>query len=153
MSRLGSIQVKGCRVHNLRDVDVEIPHGSFTVVTGVSGSGKSSLAFDTVFAEGRRRYLESLSAYARQFVEQVPRPEVDAIDGLPPTVSIDQRSTRGGVRATVASMAEVLDYMRLLWARCGTRHCRRHRCASARVDRLGRGCRRAVGPAEAITGT
>jgi len=125
MSRLTSIGVRGCHVHNLRGVDVEIPHGSFTVVTGVSGSGKSSLAFDTVFAEGRRRYLESLSAYARQFVEQVPRPEVDAIEGLPPTVSIDQRSTRGGVRATVASMAEVLDYLRLLWARCGTRHCER----------------------------
>ena len=123
--RLAAIEVKGCHVHNLRGVDVTIPHGSFTVVTGVSGSGKSSLAFDTVFAEGRRRYLESLSAYARQFVEQVPRPEVDAIDGLPPTVSIDQRSTRGGVRATVASMAEVLDYLRLLWARCGTRHCER----------------------------
>jgi excinuclease ABC subunit A len=124
-ARLGAIEVKGCHVHNLRGVDVTIPHGSFTVVTGVSGSGKSSLAFDTVFAEGRRRYLESLSAYARQFVEQVPRPDVDAIDGLPPTVSIDQRSTRGGVRATVASMAEVLDYLRLLWARCGTRHCER----------------------------
>jgi len=123
MTRLRSIRVRGCHVHNLRGVDVEIPHGSFTVVTGVSGSGKSSLAFDTVFAEGRRRYLESLSAYARQFVEQVPRPDVDAIEGLPPTVSIDQRSTRGGVRATVASMAEVLDYLRLLWARCGTRHC------------------------------
>ncbi len=124
-ARLAAIEVKGCHVHNLRGVDVTIPHGCFTVVTGVSGSGKSSLAFDTVFAEGRRRYLESLSAYARQFVEQVPRPDVDAIDGLPPTVSIDQRSTRGGTRATVASMAQVLDYLRLLWARCGTRHCER----------------------------
>jgi excinuclease ABC subunit A len=94
-----------------------------TVVTGVSGSGKSSFAFDTVFAEGRRRYLESLSAYARQFVEQVPRPDVDLVEGLPPTISLDQRSTRGGSRQTVASMAEVLDFLRLLWARLGTRHC------------------------------
>ncbi|MCG3133635.1 MAG: UvrABC system protein A [Planctomycetes bacterium] len=125
MERLRSIRVRGCHVHNLRGVDVDVPHGKLTVVTGVSGSGKSSLAFDTVFAEGRRRYLESLSAYARQFVEQVPRPDVDRIDGLPPTVSIDQRTTRGGVRATVASMAEVLEYLRLLWARVGTRHCER----------------------------
>ncbi len=125
MTRLTSIRVQGCHVHNLRGVDAEFPHGRFTVLTGPSGSGKSSLAFDTVFAEGRRRYLESLSAYARQFVEQVPRPDVDAVLGLPPTVSIDQRTTRGGTRATVASMAEVLDFLRLLWARCGTRHCER----------------------------
>jgi excinuclease ABC subunit A len=121
--RLTSIRVRGCRVHNLRGIDVDVPHGKMTVVTGVSGSGKSSLAFDTVFAEGRRRYLESLSAYARQFVEQVPRPDVDLVEGLPPTVSLDQRSTRGGTRQTVASMSEVLDFLRLLWARLGTRHC------------------------------
>ena len=121
--RLTSIRVRGCRVHNLKGIDVEIPHGAMTVVTGVSGSGKSSLAFDTVFAEGRRRYLESLSAYARQFVEEIPRPDVDMVEGLPPTVSLDQRSTRGGTRQTVASMCEVLDFLRLLWARLGTRHC------------------------------
>jgi len=121
--RLTSIRVRGCRVHNLRGVDVDVPHGKMTVVTGVSGSGKSSFAFDTVFAEGRRRYLESLSAYARQFVEQIPRPDVDLVEGLPPTVSLDQRSTRGGSRQTVASMAETLDFLRLLWARLGTRHC------------------------------
>jgi excinuclease ABC subunit A len=121
--RLTAIRVRGCRVHNLRGVDVDVPHGKMTVVTGVSGSGKSSFAFDTVFAEGRRRYLESLSAYARQFVEQVPRPDVDLVEGLPPTVSLDQRSTRGGSRQTVASMAETLDFLRLLWARLGTRHC------------------------------
>ncbi len=121
--RLRQIRVRGCRVHNLRGIDVDVPHGKMTVVTGVSGSGKSSLAFDTVFAEGRRRYLESLSAYARQFVAEVPRPDVDLVEGLPPTVSLDQRSTRGGTRQTVASMAEVLDFLRLLWARLGTRHC------------------------------
>ena len=121
--RLTAIRVRGCRVHNLRGIDVDIPHGKMTVVTGVSGSGKSSFAFDTVFAEGRRRYLESLSAYARQFVEQVPRPDVDLVEGLPPTISLDQRTTRGGSRQTVASMAEVLDFLRLLWARLGTRHC------------------------------
>jgi excinuclease ABC subunit A len=125
VTRLRSIRVEGCHVHNLKGVSVEIPHGKLTVLAGVSGSGKSSLAFDTVFAEGRRRYLESLSAYARQFVEQVPRPDVDRIEGLPPTVSIDQRTTRGGVRQTVASMAEVLEYLRLLWARLGVRHCER----------------------------
>src|SRR5882724_936010 len=121
--RLSAIRVRGCRVHNLRGIDVDVPHGQMTVVTGVSGSGKSSFAFDTVFAEGRRRYLESLSAYARQFVEQIPRPDVDLVEGLPPTVSLDQRSTRGGSRQTVASMAETLDFLRLLWARLGTRHC------------------------------
>jgi excinuclease ABC subunit A len=121
--RLTAIRVRGCRVHNLRGIDADVPHGKMTVVTGVSGSGKSSFAFDTVFAEGRRRYLESLSAYARQFVEQVPRPDVDLVEGLPPTISLDQRTTRGGSRQTVASMAEVLDFLRLLWARLGTRHC------------------------------
>jgi excinuclease ABC subunit A len=121
--RLRAIRVRGSHVHNLKGVGIDVPHGKMTVVTGVSGSGKSSLAFDTVFAEGRRRYLESLSAYARQFVEQVPRPDVDLIEGLPPTVSLDQRTTRGGSRQTVASMAEVLDFLRLLWARLGTRHC------------------------------
>jgi excinuclease ABC subunit A len=121
--RLTAIRTRGCRVHNLKDVNIDVPHGAMTVVTGVSGSGKSSFAFDTIFAEGRRRYLESLSAYARQFVEQMPRPDVDLVEGLPPTVSLDQRSTRGGSRQTVASMAEVLDFLRLLWARLGTRHC------------------------------
>ncbi len=123
MRRLRSIRVRGAEVHNLRGVNVTIRHGEFTVLTGPSGSGKTSLARDTVFAEGRRRYLESLSAYARQFVDQIPRPDVESIEGLPPTIAIDQRTTRGGARATVASMAEVLDYLRILWVRLGTRHC------------------------------
>ncbi len=125
MSRLTEIVVRGAREHNLRGVDVRVPHGTFTVISGVSGSGKTSLARDTIHAEGRRRYLESLSAFARQFVERVPRPDVEEIAGLPPTVAIDQRTTRGGARATVASMSDVLDYLRLLWARLGTRHCER----------------------------
>ena len=125
MSRLGEIVVHGAREHNLHGIDVRVPHGTFTVISGVSGSGKTSLARDTIHAEGRRRYLESLSAFARQFVERVPRPDVEEISGLPPTVAIDQRTTRGGARATVASMSEVLDYLRLLWARLGTRHCER----------------------------
>jgi excinuclease ABC subunit A len=118
-----SIVVRGARVHNLRDADAEIPHGSLTVVTGVSGSGKSSLAFDTIFAEGQRRYIESLSSYARQFLQQMERPDADLIAGLPPTICVDQRTTRAGPRATVATAAEVHDLFRLLWARLGVQHC------------------------------
>ncbi len=121
--RLRSIVVRGARVHNLRDADATIPHGTLTVVTGVSGSGKSSLAFDTLFAEGQRRYIESLSSYARQFLPQMERPDADHIEGLPPTVSVDQRTTRAGPRATVATAAEVHDLLRLLWARLGVQHC------------------------------
>src|SRR5258706_3878927 len=123
--RLRSIVVKGARVHNLRDVDAVLPHGALTVVTGVSGSGKSSLAFDTIFAEGQRRYIESLSSYARQFLQQLERPDADHIEGLAPTVSVDQRTTRAGPRATVATAAEVHDLFRLLWARLGVQHCTR----------------------------
>ena len=123
MTRLHRIGVRGARTHNLRNVDVDVPHGRLTVVTGVSGSGKSSLALHTVHAEGRRRYLDSLSTHARMFVQRVPRPDVDVVDGLPPTAAIDQRTSRGGSRATVASLADILELLRLLWARLGTRHC------------------------------
>ena len=119
----GMIQVRGARVHNLRDVDVDLPRDRLVVLTGVSGSGKSSLAFDTLYAEGQRRYLESLSSYARQFLDQLERPNVDLIGGLPPTVSIDQRSGSASPRSTVATITEIHDYLRLLYARTGTAHC------------------------------
>ncbi|BDI22737.1 excinuclease ABC subunit UvrA [Herbiconiux sp. L3-i23] len=117
------LSVRGARVHNLRDVDLEIPRDSLVVFTGLSGSGKSSLAFDTIFAEGQRRYVESLSAYARQFLGQVDRPDVDFIEGLSPAVSIDQKSTNRNPRSTVGTITEIYDYMRLLWARVGVPHC------------------------------
>ncbi len=117
------ISVQGARVHNLRNVDLAIPRDSMVVFTGLSGSGKSSLAFDTIFAEGQRRYVESLSAYARQFLGQVDRPDVDFIEGLSPAVSIDQKSTNRNPRSTVGTITEIYDYMRLLWARVGIPHC------------------------------
>jgi excinuclease ABC subunit A len=117
------LSVRGARVHNLRDVDLEIPRDALVVFTGLSGSGKSSLAFDTIFAEGQRRYVESLSAYARQFLGQVDRPDVDFIEGLSPAVSIDQKSTNRNPRSTVGTITEIYDYMRLLWARIGIPHC------------------------------
>jgi excinuclease ABC subunit A len=120
---LSKLSVRGARVHNLKDVDLEIPRDSLVVFTGLSGSGKSSLAFDTIFAEGQRRYVESLSAYARQFLGQVDRPDVDFIEGLSPAVSIDQKSTNRNPRSTVGTITEIYDYMRLLWARIGIPHC------------------------------
>ncbi|MGO4190299.1 excinuclease ABC subunit UvrA [Arthrobacter sp. YAF17] len=120
MSRL---VVKGAREHNLRNVDLDLPRDSMIVFTGLSGSGKSSLAFDTIFAEGQRRYVESLSAYARQFLGQVDKPDVDFIEGLSPAVSIDQKSTSKNPRSTVGTITEIYDYMRLLWARVGRPHC------------------------------
>ncbi|WP_409264083.1 excinuclease ABC subunit UvrA [Microbacterium aquimaris] len=118
-----TLRVRGARVHNLKDVDLDIPRDSLVVFTGLSGSGKSSLAFDTIFAEGQRRYVESLSAYARQFLGQVDRPDVDFIEGLSPAVSIDQKSTNRNPRSTVGTITEIHDYMRLLWARIGVPHC------------------------------
>ncbi|MEN9748476.1 MAG: excinuclease subunit UvrA [Actinomycetota bacterium] len=118
-----TLHVKGARVHNLKNLDVEIPRDSLVVFTGLSGSGKSSLAFDTIFAEGQRRYVESLSAYARQFLGQVDRPDVDFIEGLSPAVSIDQKSTNRNPRSTVGTITEIHDYLRLLWARIGVPHC------------------------------
>ncbi|MCZ4066808.1 excinuclease ABC subunit UvrA [Microbacterium sp. H37-C3] len=117
------LSIRGARVHNLKDVDLDIPRDSLVVFTGLSGSGKSSLAFDTIFAEGQRRYVESLSAYARQFLGQVDRPDVDFIEGLSPAVSIDQKSTNRNPRSTVGTITEIHDYMRLLWARIGVPHC------------------------------
>ena len=118
-----AIEVRRARDHNLKDVDVRLPHGRFTAVTGVSGSGKSTLAFDVVFAEGQRRYLESLNAYARQFVQPAARPDVDAVLGIPPTVAIEQRTSRGGARSTVATATEVHHFLRLLFAKLGVQHC------------------------------
>ena len=123
------IIIRGARTHNLKNIDCNIPHGQLTVVSGVSGSGKSSLAFDTVYAEGQRRYVESLSAYARQFLERIEKPDVDLIDGLAPAIAIKQKNSTRNPRSTVATATEIYDYMRLLWARCGTVHCivvRRH---------------------------
>ena len=123
VNSLSKLSVRGARVHNLKNVDLEIPRDSLVVFTGLSGSGKSSLAFDTIFAEGQRRYVESLSAYARQFLGQVDRPDVDFIEGLSPAVSIDQKSTNRNPRSTVGTITEIYDYLRLLWARIGVPHC------------------------------
>ena len=123
------IRVRGARVHNLKGIDVDIPRDRLVVLTGVSGSGKSSLAFDTLYAEGQRRYIESLSSYARQFLDQLERPDVDAIEGLPPTVSVDQNRGTTNPRSTVATITEIHDYLRILFARTGTPHC--PRCGQA----------------------
>src|SRR6202521_2717041 len=119
-----SIHVRGARVHNLKNVTVDVPHNAITVVTGVSGSGKSSLAFDTIYAEGQRRYVESLSAYARQFLERMEKPDVDRIDGIAPAIAIRQKNTVRNPRSTVGTTTEIHDYMRLLFARVGRTFCR-----------------------------
>src|SRR5215831_16474503 len=118
-----NIMVRGARVHNLKNIDLEIPHNTLTVVTGVSGSGKSSLAFDTIYAEGQRRYVESLSAYARQFLERIEKPDADVIDGIAPAVAIRQKNTTRNPRSTVATATEIYDYLRLLFARVGRTYC------------------------------
>ena len=110
------IVIKGARVHNLKNIDIDIPRNQLVVITGLSGSGKSSLAFDTIYAEGQRRYVESLSAYARQFLGQMEKPDVDSIDGLSPAISIDQKTTSKNPRSTVATVTEIYDYFRLLYA-------------------------------------
>src|SRR6476661_6741814 len=126
MARHSQIVVSGAREHNLKDVTVALPRDALVVITGLSGSGKSSLAFDTIYAEGQRRYVESLSAYARQFLGQMDKPDVDSIEGLSPAISIDQKTTSRNPRSTVGTVTEIYDYLRLLWARVGHPHC--HNC-------------------------
>jgi excinuclease ABC subunit A len=121
--RRNAISVRNAREHNLKNIDIAIPHNRFTVITGISGSGKSTIAFDILFAEGQRRYLESLNAYARQFVQPAARPDVDAIFGIPPTVAIEQRTSRGGRKSTVATMTEIYHFLRLLFVKLGVQHC------------------------------
>jgi excinuclease ABC subunit A len=115
----GHIRIRGARQHNLKNLDLDIPRDTLTVITGLSGSGKSSLAFDTIYAEGQRRYVESLSAYARQFLQLMQKPDVDSIEGLSPAISIEQKTTSHNPRSTVGTVTEIHDYMRLLWARVG----------------------------------
>ena len=118
-----NITVRGARQHNLKNIDIEIPRNTLTVITGLSGSGKSSLAFDTIYAEGQRRYVETLSAYARQFLDQMERPDVDSIDGLSPAISIEQKTTSRSPRSTVGTITEIYDYLRLLYSSIGIPHC------------------------------
>ncbi|MBQ4001264.1 MAG: ABC-ATPase UvrA, partial [Lachnospiraceae bacterium] len=117
------IKIRGAREHNLKGVNIDIPRDRLTVMTGLSGSGKSSLAFDTIYAEGQRRYMESLSSYARQFLGQMEKPSVELIEGLPPAISIDQKGSNRNPRSTVGTVTEIYDYLRLLYARIGTPHC------------------------------
>ena len=117
------IRIQGARENNLKNVDLTIPRDKLVVFTGLSGSGKSSLAFDTIYAEGQRRYVESLSSYARQFLGQMDKPDVDAIEGLSPAISLDQKTTSKNPRSTVGTVTEIYDYLRLLWARVGIPHC------------------------------
>ena len=121
------IVIKGARENNLKNIDIEIPKNKLVVITGVSGSGKSSLAFDTIYAEGQRRYVESLSAYARQFLGGSEKPDVDSIEGLSPSISIDQKTTNNNPRSTVATVTEIYDYLRLLYARIGVPYCPKHK--------------------------
>ena len=159
------IIIRGAREHNLKNVSLELPRDKLIVMTGLSGSGKSSLAFDTIYAEGQRRYVESLSSYARMFLGQMEKPDVDEIQGLSPAISIDQKTTSKNPRSTVGTVTEIYDYLRLLWARIGVPHCPkcgkeiRQQTVDQIVDQLlalpgGRGCRssrRSCGRARAST--
>src|SRR5947207_8592648 len=120
---LSKLVIRGARQHNLKNISVEIPRNTLTVITGLSGSGKSSLAFDTIYAEGQRRYVESLSAYARQFLQMMEKPDVDSITGLSPAISIDQKGASHNPRSTVGTVTEIYDYLRLFYARVGRPHC------------------------------
>src|SRR5580698_758410 len=123
---MDTIRVRGARTHNLANVDVDLPRDKLIVITGLSGSGKSSLAFDTIYAEGQRRYVESLSAYARQFLSMMEKPDVDHIEGLSPAISIEQKSVSHNPRSTVGTITEIYDYLRLLFARVGVPYCPTH---------------------------
>src|SRR6202165_285586 len=125
-SSLQTIRVRGARTHNLKNIDVDLPRNRLIVLTGLSGSGKSSLAFDTLYAEGQRRYVESLSAYARQFLSMMDKPDVDRIDGLSPAIAIEQKAGSHNPRSTVGTVTEIYDYLRLLYARAGTPRCPEH---------------------------
>ena len=124
--RMDFIKIRGARTHNLKNINLDLPRNRLTVITGLSGSGKSSLAFDTLYAEGQRRYVESLSAYARQFLQLMEKPDVDLIEGLSPAISIEQKATSHNPRSTVGTVTEIHDYLRLLYARAGTPHCPEH---------------------------
>src|ERR1700743_1447981 len=128
LNSVDAIVIHGAREHNLKNLSLVIPRDKFVVITGVSGSGKSTLAFDLIFAEGQRRFLDSMNVYARQFVEQMARPDVDLITGIPPTVSIEQRNSRGGGKSTVATVTEIYHFVRLLFARLGTQYCPKCQC-------------------------
>src|SRR3970282_2194149 len=144
-----AIRVRGARVHNLKNIDFDIPHGAIPVVTGVSGSGKSSLAFDTIYAEGQRRYIESLSSYARQFLERIEKPDVDEVTGIAPAIAIKQKNATRNPRSTVATATEIYDYLRLLFARVGRTYCTQcgEEVRKDTVDEIaGRGLARPAGP-------
>ncbi|MCW8924063.1 MAG: excinuclease ABC subunit UvrA, partial [Gammaproteobacteria bacterium] len=123
---MDTIQIRGARTHNLKNINIDIPRDKLIVITGLSGSGKSSLAFDTLFAEGQRRYVESLSTYARQFLSMMEKPDIDHIEGLSPAISIEQKTTSHNPRSTVGTTTEIYDYLRLLFARAGTPRCPKH---------------------------
>lgn len=128
------IKIRGANEHNLKNISLNIPRNELVVLTGLSGSGKSSLAFDTIYAEGQRRYMESLSSYARQFLGQMEKPDVESIEGLSPAISIDQKSTNRNPRSTVGTVTEIYDYMRLLYARIGIPHCPKLRKRDPQTD-------------------
>ncbi|EDN71856.1 excinuclease ABC subunit A [Beggiatoa sp. SS] len=123
---MDTIRLRGVRTHNLQNIDLDLPRDQLIVITGLSGSGKSSLAFDTIYAEGQRRYVESLSAYARQFLSMMEKPDVEHIEGLSPAIAIEQKSTSHNPRSTVGTVTEIYDYLRLLFARVGEAHCPEH---------------------------